>query len=122
MKIVYKLDKSGPWTLYAYAMPSSPVDMCNITEKTYVHSEYDTKYAEWLDSMHQKGILNSVRDETLKGHESVIVKFTIGGIWKNDEDVAVVINEFDKYMDDCGYVSENKYVIAYENINEFRFI
>jgi GTP-dependent phosphoenolpyruvate carboxykinase len=121
MKIVYKLDKLGPWTLYAYAMPSSPVDMCNITEKTHVHSEYDTKYSEWLDSMHEMGIINSLRDETLKGHESVIVKFTIGGVWKNDEDVAVVINEFDKYMNDSEYISESKYVIAYKNINEFSF-
>ena len=122
MKIVYSLDKKGSWTLHAYVFPSTPKDMCNIMEKTYTHSEYDTKYAEWLDAMNGKGIFNYVSDETLKGHESVIVKFTIGGKWKNDEDVSVVISEFDKYMDDCGYESEYMHVMTMEKINEFKFI
>ena len=73
MNTTYKTD--GQSSLHMYIECTSAAEHCNINDKMYTHSEFDTLWDSTLGEWYEKGYYKHYHFEVLKGNSTVMFKF-----------------------------------------------
>ena len=95
MNTTYKTD--GQSSLHMYIECTSAAEHCNINDKMYTHSEFDTLWDSTLGEWYEKGYYKHYHFEVLKGNSTVMFKLEFIDGRKNAK---AFITELDKYFDE----------------------
>jgi hypothetical protein len=105
MKSVYNRTPQSSLIVYLFCVTAH--DHYKISEKIHTHSEYDTEWANLLYYLSaEKGYFEHWYQETMVGHESIILSLTFTKVSNYQE----LITEIDKYL--------NKY--SWENVDTIK--